>query len=187
MAYLEAFARSGDSFEDRVGVPEAFDAAIGHVAMAFSYIEDTLSESIGELLRIDSRSTAAVTAEMSFRNKVHLFASLVRLQLEHVQFNVGTLDPQAYLGELIGACFKCEEMRNSVMHSSWSVEGMTSGTKRRRKKITAKATRGVHTHEEELTAGDVLDIYDYTIYVATMIDEFMPRHAAALESPSAAT
>lgn len=179
--YIEPFEPTGDSFEDRIGNPETFDAAIGRVALGFAWIEDRLSETIGQLLKLDGPSTGAVTAEMSFRNKVHLFGSLIRLQLGLENFNLGDRDPQVYVRELIAACFRCEEMRNTVMHSSWSIASHDSAMRRHRKKTTAKASRGLHTHEEDITAADVLDIYDYILYIEYEIDEFMLTYGRPAE------
>lgn len=172
MAYLEPFQRSGYSLEERIGDPLPFDAAVGLVALGFSDLEDTLSRALGRLLGIGWPETAAVTAEMSFRNKVHVFASLTRLQFGIATFNPGNVDPEQYLRELVAGCFKTEEMRNAVMHSSWAYDGSAGAQTRRRTKTTAKASRGVHIHAEVLSAGDVMDVYDYALYVATVIDEF---------------
>lgn len=109
MSYLEPFVPSGYGFEERIGEPDAFDAAVGRVAMGFSYIEDSLSDAIERMLKVGPAEGSALTAEMAFRNKVHLFASLVRLQRSRENFNLGTeYDPEVYLRELIAACFLVE-------------------------------------------------------------------------------
>jgi hypothetical protein len=164
-----------------------FDAAIGRVALSFAWLEDRLSRTIGQLLKLDGPSTGAVTAEMSFRNKVHLFASLVRLQVGQEHFNLGSDNPQQYVHELVTACFQCEELRNTVMHSSWSRASHESAISRRRTKTTAKASRGLHTHEEDITAGDILDMYDYMIYIEYELTEFMATYGEPFEVKSPAT
>jgi hypothetical protein len=64
------------------------------------------------------------------------------------------------------------------MHSSWvhlpNVNSILSEARRTigRRKITAKANRGLSVHAETLSGDDLLDIYDFILNVEYVFDEF---------------
>ena len=41
LKYYQDFSPTLDSFEDRIGPPEEFDAVMGRIALGFSFLEDT--------------------------------------------------------------------------------------------------------------------------------------------------
>ena len=41
MKYHSDFEPSGESFAERIGTPDAFDAAIGRIVLGFRFLEDT--------------------------------------------------------------------------------------------------------------------------------------------------
>jgi hypothetical protein len=153
-------------------------SGVGHVALGFSSLEDSLDAAVAALLKTDSRSASVVTAEISFKAKVHILSSLVRERAGSRKFNCGTDDPVEVFQELVSLLFRAEELRNQVMHSSWvplpNVDAIPSRGRRtiERRKITAKAHRGLSLHAEALNGDDLLDIYDFIINVEYVLDEF---------------
>ena len=134
MKYYEDFASSGLSFLDRIGEPDEFHAAMGHIALGFSYLEDTARNVIVLLSGADFKVTSVMVAEMSFRQKLNVSASLARhigstLSCSSSGLNHAELD--LCIGELIKTCQRAEELRNTYLHSSYA--GLE------RAKISAKA------------------------------------------------
>ena len=171
MKHFEDFKRTGDSFEERTGVPDAFSAAIGRINLNFSDLEDRVALEIGKLFKIDESLAQIITCELSFKNKLHILSSLVRHFLRTRKFNTGHGDPLEVLSELIGLCFKAEELRNQIFHSSWSGAYLRD-EKAKRRKVTAKARRGLNIHHEEIDSGYLLDIADFIICVSVDVEEF---------------
>jgi hypothetical protein len=163
--------RTGDSFEERIGDPDAFSASIGHVVVSYSWLESALSDGIANCLNLNHELGKIVTSEISFGTKVHMLSSLVRHLASKRNFNVGTDDPLVCWGKISAQCFRAEELRNQVMHSQWSppVHSKMSGV---RKKITAKASRGLAEHAETINSSGLLDIADYMNRVTMFVEEF---------------
>jgi hypothetical protein len=170
MKHYQEFKRTGVSFEEMVGRPDEISCAVGRVAMNFSDLEDELSKGITQLLRIDSEQGSIVCAELSFKTKLHLFASLFRKTLAG-RTTQGGYDPLEVLDDLVTLCFRAEELRNQVLHSSWIHRHVDQRIDRR--KVTAKASRGLRVHTETVDSGYLLDTADYVAYAAMMVDEFM--------------
>jgi hypothetical protein len=153
-------------------------SGIGHVALGFSHLEDSLNAAVAALLKTDSRAASIVAAEISFKAKVHILSSLVRERAGSREFNCGTDDPIEVFQELVSLLFRAEELRNQVMHSSWvhlpNVNSILSEGRRTigRRKITAKASRGLSVRAETLSGDDLLDIYDFILNVEYVFDEF---------------
>jgi len=174
MPNYEPFRYHGSSFEEMVGDPQPLPAAVGEVALSFSDLEQNASTKIAALLRADPVASATVTAQLSFKAKVDLLASLLKLRFTQTPFNVGANEPEAALRELVALLTQCEELRNRVMHSTWRPSPQEKGTVRRVKE-TARAKHGFRQEFEDLTPGNVLDISDYIIYGSNALDEFFLR------------
>jgi Na+-transporting NADH:ubiquinone oxidoreductase subunit NqrD len=172
MKHYHAFHRSGRSFTERGGVEDEFCTALGMVAVAFSELEDQLGESITSLLGGDKGAAAIVVAEMSFRAKVNLFASLVRHRVGDSVFNVPNVPVLEVLQDLCTNLFQAEELRNTVMHSSWVGLDMCEGRIVRRK-ATAKSKHGFRVAEEEIGSGYLLDIAEFTYAVVADVVGFV--------------
>jgi hypothetical protein len=78
MPLIEPFRRSGHTFQERTGDPDEFSCAIGRIAIWFSGLEDEVVETITVLLGTDQVTAEILISEASFKNRVHLLASLVR-------------------------------------------------------------------------------------------------------------
>ena len=172
MKYYHEFKNHGGSFAERAGDPDKFFSAIGMIAISFAELDDQLSEAIVSLLGSQHGAGEIVVAELSFRAKVNLFASLVRQRAKDRPFNVGNAPVLEVLRDLCANVFKAEELRNTVMHSSWKGLDMPDD-KIVRKKITAKSKQGFRITEQEVDIGHLLDIAEFTNAVATDVLGFM--------------
>ena len=74
------------------------------------------------------------------------------------------------LGQLIALCAQAEDLRNQYIHSVWPARHY-EGTRAVRIKRTAKR-RGFREVNQEVTAGQLLDVADYIAYVCTMVEQF---------------
>jgi hypothetical protein len=170
--YYHEFSRSGRSFSERGATVDEFCTAIGMIALSFSELEDCLGEAIDSLIGGNDGTGSIVAAELSFRMKVNLFASLVRHRAGGRSFTVPNAAVSEVMQELCNNIFKAEELRNAVLHSSWIESDMFDG-KVVRRKATAKSKHGFRITEEEVGSGYLLDIVEFTGGVAGDVVGFM--------------
>lgn len=167
MKHYFEFTRSGKSFADHDVEPNEFFTAMGMVAIAFSELEDSLSDVIISLLNFQDDTGRIVVAELSFKAKVHLFSSLVRHLKNSRSFAVPSyLDFNEVLKDLCTNVFKAETLRNTVMHSSWA--GLEEYDPQRvvRSKAAAKSKHGFRMIQEDCDSGYLMDIVEFTQSVA---------------------
>jgi hypothetical protein len=167
---FQTIRSQGQTFADRIGSPDECTSALGHVAVGFSWLEQSLERYIAEMAQVSSVVGPALTAELSYKTKVSVLSSLVRANLPLRAFNVGSENPEDVWTDIVKMLSTCEELRNQLLHSHW--QPLPSGGQMRRTKTTAKAARGVHVVTEELTANYLLDVYDYILNVECVLDEF---------------
>jgi hypothetical protein len=168
MKYFHPFEHTGYTFAERIGNPEEVPAAIGFVALRFAALEDSISLAIARVLAVEPDVGQTIVAEMAFKNKVHLLGSLLHRSASDPRLNIGNAEPLEFIRELIIQCFRAEELRNQVMHSSWT---WIYPDQVRRRKVTAKAGRGLHIRDEELDSGYLLDIADFIISVSMDVEQ----------------
>ena len=162
MKHFADFKPSGVSFSERRGGPSEFDAAIGQITLSFAFLEDSLRNVIGLLLGNEKEVVSIVTAELSFRNKVDLIGSLVRFRIPTLPDIDDLRDAMEWFEELIKLCRRAEELRNKYLHSSY--------LENKRVKTTSKAKKGLHTIEENVDPGLLLDVADYIAYTGMMVE-----------------
>ena len=142
--------------------------AIGNVTIYFADLEEQLSRGIHFLIGVAEEASRAITSELSFKNKVNLFASLFRQRRPASEW-------MRQLGDLVVVCYRAEEIRNQVVHSLWitTLADDTSLNKLiTRRKHTAKS-HGLRTHEETLTPYQIQAIASYCSYVAWSVDQLL--------------
>src|SRR5215831_7840772 len=149
--------------EQSTGEPDEFSCAIGRIAIWFSGLDDEVTRTISHIIRLDEATSEILTAELSFRGKVHLMSSLVRERYD-MATAIGSSSLQEYLSELVARIFEAEQLRNQIIHSSWIGPFLRDGRAQRRK-ITAKAAKGHSIASEEMDAGYLLDIADFICYI----------------------
>jgi hypothetical protein len=157
------------TFADRIGSPDECLSALGLVTVGFSWLEQSLELHIAALAQVSSVVAPALTAELSYKTKVSVLSSLVCAHPPLRAFNVGSENPEDVWTDIVKMLSTCGELRNQLLHSHWH---LPSGDRMRRTKTTAKATRGVRVVTEDLTAGYLLDVYDYILNVDWVLDEF---------------
>jgi hypothetical protein len=124
---------------------QEFLAAIGAVTIEFSILERHLHFGIWVLLGLSLAEQATgqmVTAGLSFRTSVDLFAALVRHRFPSAEGK--------HIQSVIGRVNEAEQKRNVIVHSTWA---QAEGEQVMRMKTTA---RGELKHQfEKMTLADV--------------------------------
>jgi hypothetical protein len=161
----------GQSFRERIGAPAESIAALGHIVVGFSWLEESVEKHIATLAKLPPSIAPAVTAEMSFKTKVAVLSSLVRMQPPILAFDCGPEDPMNVWNDMLKMLSTCEELRNKILHSRWS---LSTGREIHRTKTTAKAAHGIRVSSEYLTSHYLLDVYDYILNVQVVLNEFFP-------------
>ena len=146
--------------------------ARGRIVIWFADLEHQVTNAIHKLLAHDDRNGSIITSEMSFKNRIHAMASLIREQDGVRRFNTGQESTEDVLSVVVVRCFEAEELRNQVMHSFWDGPFLRDARATRRK-ITAKASRGLRISEEIVDAGYLLDIADFICGAAMLVEELM--------------
>ncbi len=169
--FFEPFA----SFEFRIEpgeheVSPLYDA-VGAVALAFAELEDEVSLACTRMLGVAENIADTVTCEMSFKNKLHLLASLFRQRAAEPSavWGVGDRSVQAF-DELMANCFEAEQLRNTILHSSY-VYPVQADNSIKRRKTTAKS-KGLRTNEVVETPASLLRIAVFTVGTAEDLSLF---------------
>jgi len=170
--YINSISTAG--YSERLGMPDELSSAIGLICTAFQQLEEELSKSISRLIGGSPSIADILTAEMPFKNKAHLFASLVKHLHPNHHFNTIPGHDLEYINELVKSLFKSEELRNKVVHSIFTAprEREPKNWLVRTKK-TAKANRGYIQTKEDLPLSYLLNIYDYTVSLTMELDQFL--------------
>lgn len=150
-------------------LPEDYVLSLGKVTIVFAFLENQLLVAIAHLLPTDDDEVEMILAEMSFKNRVNLLASLMRHRIDDTEFNFGGFDPQKTISELVSICTKAEELRNKVVHSQWELEPTTQ--KVRRRKTTSKATPGLRFQYEYFEVEELYKIVNFVGYVTKCIGD----------------
>ena len=163
MKYFNDTISSGQTFEERIGDPDKFDASLGRIVEGFSFLERTLSNVIILILDVTNEIGNIITAELSYKNKINLFSSLFKNNIDI--FKKVHSDIETQFTELLSLCNKAEEIRNQIIHSSYVSD-------RYRVKVTAKAKKGLNKNVEEVNPDHLLDIADFIVYVGMSVEAF---------------
>lgn len=119
MKYLAPFDWTGDTFEDRIGEPEAFDAAVGRIAMNFSDLEHTVDRFVWQLVRLLPRRPATEPSRLSFRGKVDLLASTVSELKDVLRFNAGPAPSDEFFAEIKHNCLQAHALYREIAGAKW--------------------------------------------------------------------
>ena len=166
MKYCHDFEISHQSFASRIGRPTEFDAAIGGIALAFSELEDATRNVILLLSGTDRKAAHIMTAQLSFRQKLDVLASLVKLRVETVVQDERAATKE-HSAEIMSICHRAEEMRNAYIHSSYSDERRKRAF---RAKFSARERHGFKISLERLDTSLLLDVCDYIMCAAEEVE-----------------
>ena len=142
MNYYDDTVSYGETFEERIGAPEQFDASLGKIIEGFSFLERTLSNVIILLLGVTNEIGDIITAELSYKNKLNLLSSLFQYKL--TEYKKAHSDVETQFKELLSLCNKAEGLRNQIIHSNYVANQF-------RVKITAKAKKGTIAKIRKMT------------------------------------
>ena len=160
MRYYTDFVRSGHSFAERCGEPDEFDAAMGKIALNFSYMEEAARNVIIFLSSAQPEVGRILTVELSFRQKLEAMGSLIHFHLGGIADVAERANVEERLVELVGLCQKSEDLRNTYFHSSYALD-------RTRTKVTAKRKHGLKATSESVDSALFLDVADFIFEKAT--------------------
>jgi len=172
MKYCHDFELSHQSFASRIGRPTEFHAAIGLVTIAFSELEDATRNVILLLSGTNRKAAHIMTAQLSFRQKLDVLASLAKLRVETVAEEDERSAKEERYAEIISMCQKAEELRNTYIHSSYA-DRRRREKRLFRAKFSARARHGFKISLEKLDTGLLLDVSDYIMAAAEEV-EFIP-------------
>jgi hypothetical protein len=176
--FFHDFERTGEGFAERVGDPDEFHDAMGRIALNFSDLENTASIVIVLLSGTEPEVGHILAAELSFRQKIDVLASLARRRSAVLtNLSVRPIDDNEYVTDIVRMCRQAEELRNTYLHSSYG------DRRRERAKLSAKAKHGLRVHREQVDAGVLLDVADYIAMVAAEL-EGMPMNFDIADSVS---
>jgi hypothetical protein len=167
--------RAKEGFEERIGPPTEIHAIVGLIHCIQS--ARPKAGGIHHAAPFCKRTywKYIITSELSFNNKLNLFASLAT-ELRDTRYS-SRLDGEGfkdkYLREFVKALSKCEELRNKVTHSNFAFDISESRARIVRQKITAKARHGLRVTTEHVEISHLMNIYDFTRSMEMEILEFM--------------
>nr|WP_298996624.1 hypothetical protein [uncultured Allomuricauda sp.] len=152
--------RDSSSYEERVGTPDELSAVMGRITMNFQYLENRIEKIITEqFLDLEKDIGMILTAELSFKNKVNLFASLFYKINTPRRFNLVKDYELEHFKLLIKAVYRCEELRNTILHSNISKNWKSKEIIRT--KTTAKSKKGLSVVNEVVDIPYLFDVSDY--------------------------
>ena len=126
---------------------------IGKITVVFGLIEDSLSEIIGRIVTVGGRIRELgiiVTAELSFKQKISVLTSLLRLALEEDNEAIKQFE------RIKPLLFDAEQKRNVVVHSVWAKDEESADAHGvLRIKSTAKSRRGLRTDFISMSLDDL--------------------------------
>ena len=141
--------------------------ALGHVAIDFADLEQQLASSISFLVGNTEAVGNIVTAELSFKQKLHVLASLFRA----IRPGSELLDR---MQELLGRLDNAEGLRNQIVHSVWRTDiDDLEGKRIVRHKYTAKMRHGLRKQQETLTPLQIRQVGYHFAYLAHCLDELL--------------
>ncbi len=113
------FERNHCAFKQVVGGADEFNDSIGKISLNFSYLQEVVSSCIIKLIKTNKKLGMIIVSELSFKNKLNLLGSMFQYYTPTYEFNSLFDNQNETFDELLKACFKCEEFRNQILHSSF--------------------------------------------------------------------
>ncbi|MGA3013484.1 MAG: hypothetical protein ABSD71_05570 [Bacteroidales bacterium] len=162
------FTRHYLTFSEVKGEPTEFNDSLGSVCLSFTHLENEVSAAIIKMINVNAEIGKILLSEQPFKNKLNLFGSLFQYYKSTHRFNSLFPDEEETFNELLKACFQCEVFRNQILHSDYHF----THPEIYRKKITAKATKGLTENQEKVDSAYILEISDYIYETGSNVEEF---------------
>ena len=167
--FFAGFENSPYSLEERGIETDDFTKSLGLLIIAFSDLENELEILIHKLIGIDTEIGTILTAELSYRNKVTLIASLMKKKRNSINENIDPEFIDEFIEEFIKMLFKCEELRNQLTHSFY-LDNNNNGAIRI--KVSAKSS-GYKRIEEKIETSFILDVYDFIVSSKMYVEDII--------------
>jgi hypothetical protein len=161
MRRFEEFKRTHVPFEDRIGLPEPAEAALGRIVLGFAYLEDTTRNLLAWLGGLNATEGQIVAAQMSFSQKLDAIQALTLHRLGPVHAD----DGESAAGQAVGLfalCSRAEQLKDSYIHT-----GYEDGS---RSKVAARGRAGLKVMPEHALDDLLLDVADYIVYAALELE-----------------
>ena len=168
--HIEDFSKQRTSIDVHPGELDEFSTAIGHTTIWFSGLEENVSTVIHNLLRLDAGLGKIVTEALSFKTKVQLMGSLAAQWRQQGCFK-GSPDHEEFLDELVERCFRAEELKNEILHSS-SLETFFREKKPTRRRGGPKHHHTTPRKTKEINSAYLLDAVDFILKIGLFVEAF---------------
>jgi hypothetical protein len=170
LKYLKAFEWSGETFKDRVGEPDAFEAAVGKIAMNFADLEHTANRLVRDIAQLEPGRPTINPSSMSFIQKINVLASTVSRLKDLVPFNTGDAQTQEFFDELKRLCVEADVLYREVMGARWGCRNKSGGIEVL--KPVDLAGDSSENRVAVLDAHKLLDIADFICLVEDELEQF---------------
>tara|TARA_R110002050_G_scaffold86167_2_gene183398 strand:- start:780 stop:1331 length:552 start_codon:yes stop_codon:yes gene_type:complete len=163
-------SRDESTYEERVGKPDELSAVMGRITMKFQSLENAIDKIIIErLLEIDEEIGTIITAELSYKNKVNLFASLYYKFNKTKAYNFLKGYENEHFKLLLRALYKSEDLRNQILHSNIWNNWKTNEIVRTKK--TSKSKSGLKIVNQVVDIPYLFDVSDFMGQVEYNLEE----------------
>ena len=159
-------------------VPAAHLKSMGQITVNFAELETILSFGIWNLIVIpDLKLGQTITAELSFKQKVHLFASLYRRTFND---SLASLELESLLKKI----WEAEKKRNVITHSYWGTQNNRSAQTIIRLKMTAKQKHGFTLQTQNMSAEELKRVAQFIDNVKNELMKFLTNRIFSYEHES---
>jgi hypothetical protein len=115
MRFYYPCERSGESYEARVGPPDAVSAAVGHAALQFAGLNTEPSATLCRLTEVESGWDRLLAAALPVADKLAGLEARVRAIGLRGAFNTGSIDPRELFAELQEQCLRAARLCAEVL------------------------------------------------------------------------
>lgn len=130
-------------------------SAMGKLVVAFQSLDKAIDQLMFCSMTLDYNQFSVLAAELAFKTKVNVSCALLK-QLHHENEEItdhGNI--YALTDEIRKDCFKCEERRNQIVHSSWIPKFKSAPDLVLRTKSSSKSKKGYKHTVETIKPGSL--------------------------------
>ena len=128
---------------------EEFHRPLGRLTMAFSSLENSVAWLVAEMLGADSDVRSILESQISFAKQLSILDGLYRLRVTDDEL-------LKVWDQLVARLNKSEEMRNTMVHSTWGIWWEDSDAiSISRQKNSIKRKKGLRTTKEKADPGEI--------------------------------
>lgn len=162
MELFEDFRFTGFSYQERLGKPDEFHAALGQLVVNFTDLNHSVLNVIRMLMSANPKLSCVADAETPFSAKLDMLTTLVRDYLSHPSECPHPTDAWKEIHSTIELCRKAEGIHNSFLRitDAGAIPYRT----------TAKGENRPPVRSSEADAGMILDVADYISYAANFAE-----------------